>query len=125
MQNNNHSLTLMIIFNGCYVTIKDKISHKTAADLGKITIVIINNHTWLNSSLWVAQKIIIGRMSSSSAQHERMEFTQCFKIAENKRWLFYHLKTDRDRVISTGTCIVKSENDNIYVKMKTKVILCK
>ena len=108
----------MIIFNGCYVMIKGKISHKTAAGLGKITITIINNHTWLNSSMWVAQNIIMGTMSSSSAQYERMEFTQCFNIAENKRWLFYHLKTVR--VISIGTCIVKSENDNIYVKMKTK-----
>ena len=86
-----------------YVTIKGKISHKTVEGLGKITIIIFNYHT-LQSSLWVAANNIMGRMSLSSSsytQYERMEFTQCIKIAENKRWFFYNLKTDRRK------CIVK------------------
>ena len=89
-----------------YVTIKGKISHKTVEGLGKITIIIFNYHT-LQPSLWVAANNIMGRMSlsSSSTQYERMEFTQCFKIAENKRWFFYNSKTDR--VICIRKCIVK------------------
>jgi hypothetical protein len=68
------------------------------------------DQTWVYKSLCVAANSTIGRMSSSSAQYERIELTQCFNIAESKSMIILKFRIEITQYFNIHFVVAESKS---------------